>query len=1135
MVSTLAEGDGVASPDQGGGRQCPQCNYAYAAGARFCSRCGAALPQRCPACGALSIEGGRFCAGCGVALAAAGPATPAPEPVTEATPAAAYTPAYLVEKILTTRSALEGERKLVTVLFADVADSSLLAQRIDAEPLHRLMGQLLRLVAEPVHRYEGTVNQYLGDGLMALFGAPIALEDHPLRAVLAALAIQETVRGYGPDFHREHGVELRLRVGINTGPVVVGRIGDDLRMDYTAVGNTTHVAARMQTLAEPGDILIAETTHRFVEGYVLWEPRGPVEVRGQREPVAVYRVTGRRRWRSRLEMTAARGLTHLTGRRRELALLHDCFKRVEAGHGQVVGVVGEPGIGKSRLLYELHASLSDELADWLEGHCVAYGRTQPYGPLLEMLRTELHIDEGDNALQMQSKLRHGVQRLDASLESTLPFLEAFFGLPGADDALRHLDRGHRRQQTLEAVRAVIVAASQHRPVILVCENLHWIDQSSEDLLSFLVGSLTGVPVLILTTHRTGYTLRWADKPHYAQIALDRLDRNEIEEMLSALLGCPELPSALLQLIERKAEGNPLFIEEVTQALMERGQLVREDGQVRLVSDAALEWPTTIQDTIQARIDHLDEPVKETVQMAAVIGREFELRLLARVSNRPGEIPGHLEVLKRLEVIHEARFFPRLEYRFKHAVIQDVVYKSLLAPLRQSLHGVVGRSLEELYADQLEERAVVLAHHYSRSTHQAGAIKYALLAGDRAARVHANAEASSYYDQALALARGLTVSPGRQRTEIDASIKRASVGTTREGLEQDRDNLEQARTLAESLGDEPRLARVLYWLGRLAYVRGAFQLATGYAEQSLAIADRLNDEDLAAPPVNLMGRSHYLMGDYARAGDLLARSVGQMNKLGNTTEEATAAGFAGVALAALGDFRSALAYADRGLRLAERLGNPFVQAAAYNYRAVAYCHQGDATQAVADCETSRQVAERCGDRFRVYLLQFYEAQAYLMLDDPTGARRVLERSIGLAKQLGTTTLLAWGQGLLAAALLALGEATAVSALCEEAIRLAEDTRDRLANALAHRTLAEALAALTPPDAVRAERALLDAIRIQRELGCRPELARSYVTYGRLLKRWDRVDEARKHVREAIVMFQAMGMSRDLAAAEASGLA
>jgi class 3 adenylate cyclase/tetratricopeptide (TPR) repeat protein len=1042
----------------------------------------------------------------------------------------AYTPPYLVERILTTRSALEGERKSVTVLFADVADSSALAQRIDPERFHQLMGEVLQLAAETVHRYEGTVNQYLGDGLMALFGAPLALEDHPLRAVQAALAMQETIRGYTAQFEREHGLEVRLRIGINTGPVVVGRIGDDLRMDYTAVGNTTHVAARMQTLAEPGSILIADNTYRFVEGYIVGESLGPVEVRGQRDRVVAYRITGRRRWRSRLEMSAARGLTQLAGRRRELALLHDCLRRAEAGHGQVVGVVGEPGLGKSRLLYELQASIGDDQVDWLAAHCVAYGRTLPYGPILEILRAQFHVEEGDNALQIREKLRDGVHHLDPSLDAMLPFLDAVFALPGADDDLRHMDRTHRRQQTLEAIRAVIAAASRQRPQVLVCENLHWIDQSSEDLLAFLAGSLAGVPVVLLTTHRTGYTVRWADKPHYTQIALDGLARPEAEEMLRALLGGAEVPPEFLQFIQDKADGNPLFIEEVTQALSERGLLIADNGRLRLIDEAALEWPGTIQDIVQARIDRLEEPIKDTVQMAAVIGREFEFRLLGLVSNRAAEIAGHLETLKRLDVIHEARFFPRLEYRFKHSVIQDVIYRSLLAPRRQALHGIVGHAIEELYADQLDEQAVVLAHHFARSDHQDSAIKYALLAGDRAARVYANADAAAYYDQALALTRALTASPDRQRAEIDASLKRANVGTTREAHEQDRQNLEQAQTLAESLGDAPRLARVLYWLGRLAYVRGAFQVATDYAEQSLAIADRLGDEDLAAPPVNLMGRSYYLMGEHARAGELLARSVEQMHKLGNTTEEATAAGYTGVALAALGEFDRALAYADRGLRLAEKLDNPFGLAAAYNYRAVAYGHRGAGAEAIADCEEARRIAERAGDRFRVYLLQFYEGQAYLMVGDPERARELLENSIALAKQLGTTTLLAWGQGLQATCLLALGEYQTVPSLCEDAIRLAEDTRDRLANALAHRTMAAAVARAAPSDVARAEGALLDAIRIQTELGCRPELARSYVTYASLLRGWGRTEEARRYLAEALGLFRSMGMDRDLASAE-----
>jgi tetratricopeptide (TPR) repeat protein len=695
-------------------------------------------------------------------------------------------------------------------------------------------------------------------------------------------------------------------------------------------------------------------------------------VKGQRDPVVVYKVTGRERWRSRLEMGAERGLTKLVGRHRELALLHEHLTRAEAGHGRSIAIVGEAGLGKSRLLYEFHQSLGDGRVNWLVGHCLAEGRGVPYGPLLEALRTNFRIDEGDNPLQTREKLREGVLELDPSCNETLPFLELLFGLPGAEDMLRHLDPKDKRQQMLHTMARVLTAAGRHGPLALVVEDLHWRDQSSEDFLAFLAGSLSRMPVLLLTTHRPGYTVRWADMPFFTQIQLDRLADDEMELMAATLLGGHDVSGDLLRFIADKADGNPLFIEEVAHALVERAFVIREPSRLKLARAAELEFPSTIQEIIQARIDGLGQPIKQTVQIAAVIGREFDLRIVVAASDTPAEVPGHLETLKRLKLIHETRLIPNVECIFKHAVIQDVVYRSLLGPRRQALHGAIARRMEDL---GLEEQAGVLAYHYSQSEQPGNAVKYALLAGDRAARLYANAEAFAYYDEALTLARSLPASPDFQRAQIDAALKRASVGTTREALEQDQGNLEEARTLAEALGDEGRMASVLYWLGRLAYVRGVFQLATGYAEQSLAIADRLDDEALAAPPVNLMGRSCYLMGEYARASRLLERSVQQMRELGNTTEEATAAGYAGVAFAALGDFDRALSYANHGLRLAQELKNPFVEAAAYNYRAVAYCHQGASAAAIADCEEVRRIAERVGDRFRVYLVQFYEGQAH----------------------------------------------------------------------------------------------------------------------------------------------------------------
>jgi len=421
---------------------------------------------------------------------------------------------------------------------------------------------------------------------------------------------------------------------------------------------------------------------------------------------------------------------------------------------------------------------------------------------------------------------------------------------------------------------------------------------------------------------------------------------------------------------------------------------------------------------------------------------------------------------------------------------------------------------------------VLAHHYALSEHPHKVMTYALLAGDQAARLYANAEASTYYKQALTIAQTLPPTPEAHGAQIEATLKLATVGSTRADFERDQHNLEQARTLAETLADEPQLARVFYWLGRLAYVRGAFRTAIDYAEQSLAIADKLGDETLAAPPVNLMGRGYYLMGDYVRASHLLARSVEQMRYLGNMTEEATAAGFAGVAFAAVGEFERALSYANHGLRLAQELHNPFVEAAAYNYQAVAYCHQGAGEQAIAACEAARRVAERAGDRFRVYLVQYYEGYAYAMLGNPQRGRELLEDSIALASQLGTTTLLAWGKGLLAMCLLALAEGDTVLPLCNEAITLAQHTHDRLANALAHRLLAEVLAIQHPADVHQAENAICEAIRIQQELSSQPELARSYVSYAHLLQQWGRNEAAQSYLLQAITLFQHMGMLGDL---------
>ena len=1103
--------------------QCPRCQHANPAGTKFCGECAAPLSALCESCGTANPPANKFCGQCGALLQKSSIVTvPALQ---------SYTPKHLADKILTSKVALEGERKQVTVLFCDIVESSRLAERLDPEAMHEVMDRALRLMAEAVHRYEGTVNQFLGDGLMALFGAPVALEDHAFRGVQAALAIRETLSGYSEQLTRDRGVELQLRLGLNTGLVVVGRIGDDLRMDYTAVGDTTHLASRVQSLAEPGTILITEATHRLVDGYVQTEDLGPVSVKGRSERVRVYRVLGRRRGRTRLEVSLERGLTELVGRERELAILQECVTRVRAGRGQVVGLVGEPGVGKSRLLYEFRQSLGAEGVTWLEGHCVAYGQTTPYLPILGMLRVNFQIEEDDNPLQIHEKLRQGVRRVDPALEGILPFLGEVFGLPGATEALKHLDPKDKRQKTFEAIRTLIVAGSQQRLHVLVLEDLQWIDTISEDYLAFLTASLAGVPVLLLTTQRPGYTVRWADKTYYTQIALDLLGESETETLVAALLGTRHLPSGLVRFVRDKAEGNPLFMEEITASLLERGLLLRRDGEILWPGGAPADFPDTIQDIIRARIDRLEEPVKRTVQAAAVIGREFGLRLLARISEMAAEVQHHLEILTRAELIHETRFFPELEYIFKHAVTQDVTYQSLLAKRRKDLHGAIGRGVEHLYADRLDEHAPILAYHYARSEHQDKAIAYALRAGDQAARLYANAEATTYYEQALVMARALPPSPEAQCCEIDAAFKLAAVGMTRQHIERDQRNVERARALAEQLGDAGRLAEALYWLGRLQYVLGDPAKAIAYAGQSLEIADRLGDERLAAPPVNLMARG-YWRSDPPKARRMIERSVEQMARLGHKGEEATALGFAAMLFAAAGAFDRALAYADRGLALAQEIQNPLAEAAAYMYRGILHDQRGDNARAIADYEGATRVAEGAGDLFRVYIVKFWESRAYTRAGDASRARKLAEEGFILAEKIGTRFVLAHGKVSLAESLLALGELDEACRVSRNAILLSEATGDVFAAGLAHRVLAESLVRMHPSEP-QWQGEIQDAIRILQDAEAHPELARTHLSHVRLLKVAGDPQGARARLTHAIDMFRRMEMAWDLGQAEQLG--
>lgn len=1110
--------------------KCPQCQHENPQEAIFCNSCGARCELLCPCCARANPPGSRFCSQCGQPLEAAAAAAAA----TTFTSPQAYTPKHLAEKILTSRSALEGERKQVTVLFCDVVDSSRLAERLEPEAMHEVMNRALRLMAEAVHRYQGTVNQFLGDGLMALFGAPVALEDHAFRAVQAALAIHETLNGFSEQLKKERDVEIQLRLGLNTGLVVVGRIGDDLRMDYTAIGDTTHLAARMQALAEPGTTLITEATHRLVEGYFRSEVLGPVRIKGRSEPVTAFKVTGRRRARTRLDVRAERGLTQLVGRQRELHLLHECLARVKAGRGQVVGIVGDPGVGKSRLLYEFRKSLESERATWLEGHCVGYGQTTPYLPLLEILRASFQIEEGDNQLQIREKLRQGVRQLHPSLEDVLPYLQDLFNLPGADDALRHLDPRVKRQKVFETVRTLAKVGSERRPLVIIVEDLHWIDKTSEDYLAYVIESMAGMSHLLLMTHRPGYTVRWGDKTYYTQINLDLLADDETEAMIARLLKSPNYPADLGRLVREKAEGNPLFVEEITTSLLERKILVRRDAGIGWSGDAVIEFPGTVQDIIRARIDRLDDPVKRTVQAAAVIGRQFGLGLLERISEMAAQVVGYLDTLKHLELIHEMGFFPELEFTFNHAVTQDVAYQSLLGPRRKELHGAIARAIEDIYTNRLDEQLAILAYHYGRSERQDKAAKYALLAGDRAARLYANAEATSYYQHALDAFTHLTDTVDNRRARVEAAVKYVAVAWASEDPQRNLARLSQAEQLAKSLlsqkdvpgSDRILLARVHYWMGRIHYVQGASREAIGFYRQVLTVAQEFHDEELLAIPAAVMGQAMTVQGQFAKAAPLLESAIPLLEKQSQWTEWIRCSGFLGVSNAARGHYAEGVAYAEKASAKADELKHPTAIALSKIYLSFIHLLGGDFKQALEAADRILEVATQSGDRLLIYIGYGFQGWAHSRLGGHDAGKMSMALSKSAAHALGGRLLLAeWFAAAEAEIALRGGQIHDALSLAEHAVTIAHASGNLFGEGVAQCIWGQALSLLQPEAWGDADSHLAVSVETLTAGECVVELARTHVAWGQVKLTRRQSSAAREHFERAREVFEASGANAE----------
>jgi class 3 adenylate cyclase/tetratricopeptide (TPR) repeat protein len=974
---------------------------------RFCDQCGAALESVCPSCGAPLRSGARFCGACGKRLgepaaarppepAAAPPPDPAPPPPAYRSPAGAYTPRHLADKILRSRSALEGERRQVTVLFADIAGFTTLAERLDPEDVHRIVDRCFELITAEVHRFEGTVNQYTGDGVMALFGAPIAHEDSPRRAAHAALAVQRTLRDYDRELQAQRGLHLQMRIGLNTGPVVVGKIGDDLRMDYTAVGDTTNLAARLQQNARPGSVVVSAATQAAIAGFFETLDLGELAMKG-RAPVHAFEVLRARARRSRLDAAVERGLTPLVGRGREVEALLERFAQVKRGHGQVVSLAGDAGIGKSRLLLEFRRAVmgTDERATWLEGQCVSFGQSIPFLPLIDQLRLNFHIEEFDGEPEIIAKVEHGMRRM-GELEAHIPYVRYLLSVDPGDRAILDMEASARRQKCFEALRALSLRGARLRPLVLVFEDLHWIDAGTEEYLASMTDAVASVPLMVILTYRVGYAPPVPARSFHTTLTLHALSEADAVAMAGHVLGAEDLPPALRRALLEKAEGVPLFIEEVTKTLLDLGVLRRDGGVYRIVEGLGpLNVPDTIQGIIMARLDRLGEDGKRTVQIASVIGRQFLGRLLERVAGGRERLTGLLEELKELEIIYELGLAPEPSYIFKHALIQDVAYQSLLKERRRELHRAVGRAIEEIYADRLAEHAEELAHHFENGDDWQKAFTYLVRSGDRAKAAYANQAALDFYARALEV--GARVTPPLAPTrivevhhrrgealrllaryadsiaafELMRDVARSSGDRVREGealveisysqfltfnnagIGRCRSFAQEALAIGRETGDQHVVARSLCYLGLASQADGDPAEGDRLFEESLGIARAAGFADTVAVNLTWLGAHANWRGEFARAIDTSREAAAAAREISDGLSDMIAGAFLCLSQIGLGHYVEALATIDEGLAKARDRNNSFIMGRLTNSLGWLYQEVGDFRRAT---EYNREAAE-----------------------------------------------------------------------------------------------------------------------------------------------------------------------------------
>ena len=1107
--------------------KCSKCQSENPEDAMFCNGCGHKLELACPECGKVNPSGSRFCNGCGHDLR-----KPADTPPIDLNQPQSYTPKHLADKILTTRSSIEGERKLVTVFFADVANYTSISEKLDPVEVHEIMDGAFKILMDEIHKYEGTINQFTGDGVMALFGAPVAHEDHAQRACHASLSIQKAMGEYGEKIEKDTGVEFKMRVGLNSGPVIVGAIGDDLRMDYTAVGDTTNLGSRMESMARPGTILVSGNTHRLARDFFQFESLGKIEVKGKKEPQEAFELIKTGEVETRIGASVAKGLTRFVGRKNSMAILLDVFGKVKSGSGQVVGLLGEAGVGKSRLLLEMRNMLPEDEYIYHEGQCLQYGGSMPYLPLLDILRSYLVIKEGDREFLIKKKMEEKILGLDEKLKSVIPPFQDLLSLKVNDEDFSKLEPKEKRERTFEAIRDMLVRGSQERPLILTVEDIHWIDKTSEEFLNYMIGWLPNTAILLILLYRPEYTHPWGSKSYYTKVGLDHLGTDSSSELVKAILDEGEAVPELTQLILNRAAGNPLFMEEFTHTLLENGSIERKDEKYVLSGKASdIQVPDTIQGIIAARLDRLEDNLKRTMQVASVIGRDFAFRILQTITDTREGLKSNLLNLQGLEFIYEKSLFPELEYIFRHALSQEVAYNSLLLKSRKEIHEKIGKAIEELYPDRLEEFYEMLAYHYSRSNNEEKASHYLKLSGDKAVNNFSTPEAYRFYSEAAKLLLNQPDNSENRKSRLEVLQPMARIAIIFGCPDGSLELLKEGERAAKDVGDTKALAHFQTTIG-IYYLTSAGDPAKGreYMEKGLGEAEVTGEAEIIIPATAQLIYSSMFEGKFSsvcllapKTIELIEKTHAEHEHFGNPYNLYSALqGVYGMSLGVTGNFSDGRPFLEKGLSFAFAQDDPLSLGSIEHCYGRFYWDMGDGENMVKHISSCIKYYEKTQYLMMLGVAWGMLGEGYFFLGQTDLALQTIEKGLKIHKANGMTISLGHFHSALAEVHFELGDHEKALTYSKEGVRLCRDNNQKDLEANALITLGRVVAVTNRMKFEEARELILQGIKLLQSLGHKPQHATGLFRLGELYADAGRKEEAMENLQKAEKMCQAMEM-------------